>query len=505
MIAGENARRSGLAVAACGNAELRVLVLPKMWQGSSRSLSEGPTYASETLGNGKVAISVVCHEGDEFALRSASLPDAEWGDVRECCGVIADRAQRLAAITKGKRKGRHRSALVRRSAKTQLDEPKREVGPESRMRNEWRQFLCLWNRIPDDLRRYRTPLGLFGDVSVLEAMESLLAPLLKRAYVQAVGRTIHHARPGYTRATCSSKFIRGSMDVASAAIAMRGGRDTVVCTYDVFGLDTTLLRVIASALRVVAAGDAAGDLPTAPETISDARWLLGKLAAVQQLPRVSAARLGRALLTRLSRLDSEWDQALRLACIVLDASGIEPMTGPDEGSLGWHDEQAPCYVFDVNTASLWEWMVREAWPAATTCEKGEPRFAWEHEHGQRGMQVDVMAGNVIADAKYRAWEPDPPSAEKRQAFAYSHLYKAVSVFWVYAEPCGSFCKSGKPRLRTKYSGASSGASCSLGPETLRAIAAAFPAPMDVEDDATWAKYLDRLKTQLGDACNGKCP
>lgn len=494
IIAGENGRRSGLTVAAFGSVELRVVVLPKMWQSSSQSLTDQPTYTCETLASGKISVSIVCHEGDEFVLTSGVLQEADWSDVSQCCKLIAERAEQLATT-----KRHRRSALVRPSAKTKLPTPEASPAGSSAIRSAWRQFLCLWNRVPDDLRSSGKVRQDLGDVSTLETLDSLLAPLVRREFVKRVDRVIHHARPGYTRVTRSSRFIRGSMNITSAAIAARGGRDTVVCTYDAFGLDTPLIRVMAAALRLVAEGDATGDLPTAPEAIADARWLLGKLSAVQYVPRVSAARLGRVLLPRLSRLDSDWWQALRYACLVLDGAGIEPIPGPEDGALGWHDEQAPCYVFDVNTASLWEWMVREAWPSATPSEKGDARFAWER--GKRGMQVDLVSGNEIADAKYREWEPTPPAAEKRQAFTYSHLYNATSVFWVYAMPCGSCCRSGKPTRRTKYRGAKR----ILGRTTLRTIAAAFPWPTDAEDDVTWEKYLRALKEQLRRACHGKCP
>ncbi len=496
MIAGENGRRSGLAVAMFGSVELRVLVLPKMWRSRSPIHPDLPTYTCETLASGKVSVSIVCHEGDEFVLTSTALQEADWGDVGQCCELIAARADELATT-----KRRRRSALVRPSAKTKLPKPEALHTGSSSIRSAWRQFLCLWNRVPEGLRSSGKVQQEFGDVSTLETFDSLLAPLVRREFVKRVNRVIHHARPGYTRVTRSSRFIRGSMDITSAAIAVRGGRDTVVCTYDAFGLDTPLLRVIAAALRLVAEGDATGDLPTAPEAIANARWLLGKLSAVQYVPRVAAARLGRVLLPRLSRLDGDWWQALRYACLVLDGAGIEPIPGPEDGALGWHDEQAPCYVFDVNTASLWEWMVREAWPSATPSEKGDTRFAWEREPRKRGMQVDLVSGNEIADAKYREWEPTPPAAEKRQAFTYSHLYNATSVFWVYAEPCTSCCRSGMPRRRTKYRGAAP----KLGRTTLRTVAAAFPSPTDAEDDVTWNDYLCRLGNHFTDARRGSCP
>lgn len=496
IIAGENGRRSGLAVAAFGSVELRVLVLPKMWRSRSQSPTDRLTYTCETLASGKVSVSIVCHEGDEFVLTSSALQEADWGDVSQCCKLIAERAEQLATT-----KRHRRSALVRLSAKTKLPTPEASPAGSSAIRCAWRQFLCLWNRVPDDLRSPGKVRQDFGDVSTLETLDSLLAPLVRREFVKRVDRVIHHARPGYTRVTRSSRFIRGSMNITSAAIAVRGGRDTVVCTYDAFGLDTPLLRVIAAALRLVAEGDATGDLPTAPEAIADARWLIGKLSAVQYVPRVAAARLGRVLLPRLSRLDSDWWQALRYACLVLDGAGIEPIPGPEDGALGWHDEQAPCYVFDVNTASLWEWMVREAWPSATPSEKGVARFAWERDSTKRGMQVDLVSGTEIADAKYRGWEPVPPAAEKRQAFTYSHLYNAKSVFWVYAKPCKSCCRNGVVRRRVIYWGDTD----YLGSTTLRTIAAAFPCPTDAEDDVTWNDYLRRLRKHLSKARRGCCP
>lgn len=497
MIAGENGRRSGLAVAACGSVEVRVLVLPKMWRATQQGKCQRPTIARETLANGRVSVSIVSHEGDEFALTPGIVPDAEWVDITNCCELIAERAENLASITKGERKGHRRSALVRPSSKRHLDTPERVQGGDTRITDAWRQFLSLWNRVPENLRRPRSPAGLFGDVSSLESLDSLLAPLVKREYVRRVARVIHHARPGYTRVTRGSRFIRGSMNIASAAIALQGGRDTVVCTYDAFGLDTPLLRVIASALRVVAEGDATGDLPTAPEAIADARWLLNKLAAVQYLPRVAAARLGRSLLPRLPRLDSAWLQAMRLACLVLDATGIEPITGPEDSAIGWHDEQAPCYVFDVNTASLWEWMVRKAWPSCTDCKKGARRWAWRPKDKQRGMQVDIDTGHgEIADAKYKDWQPIPPAADKRQAFTYSHLYKATRVLWVYAAPCASPCHSGNTLIRR---------GSRRKPVTLQSIAAAFPSPEDAEDDDSWHTYVGELSAQLSAACLGKCP
>lgn len=490
FVVGENGRRTGLAISQIGDVELRVLVLPKMW---SADKSTQARWVCETGRKGALRVSIVCHEGNRVLLSRDLLGtrSAHWPDLLKCCEGITTTADALQT-----QRGHRKSALVRHTM-DRVCEPKDFHGgrePQVEIWNSWRDFLNLWYR-SRLLWPLRKPLlRQLGDVSALASQDSLLAPLVRSAFVSEVERVVTDMRPGYVRVTAPSHFVRGRMDMVSAAVAILGGRDTVMCTYDAFGLDTLLLRVVAAALRVVADGTGTDELPTAPLAAGGAAWLLGKLEAVQYMPRDAALRLGRALLPRLARVDRSWQNALRLACMVLASEGLDPIADTERGDLGWHEQASRSYVFDINTATLWEHVVRQAWWCEA--EKLEGFFAWERDKAFRGkrrrrMQADICAKDrsSVADVKYKAFDTDPSAADSRQAFVFSHVYDVEHVFVVYALTSNAVSpKSGGALLRNE---------CSRPARvTLKTLGVSFPQPCDARDERAWKSYTTRLGQQL---------
>jgi hypothetical protein len=266
FVVGESGRRSGLAVAGTANAEVRILVLPKAWRNGKAEITTEPL-----LGREGVSVSIVCYEGDKIVLEPQDLRMPAWPGIEQCCKCIADEAEQKA--------GKRRAALVlpRASEKAattlSIADPGMPPGSHFPIREKWEAFLKLRQRAQSVRAQARQDRNLFADldrVSALESANSLLSPLVRSSFVHWVKEQIYHVRPGYVRVTEPSRYVRGRMHPVSAAIAMAGGSDTVVCTFDTFGLDTPLLRVIAAALREVAAGDPPGAVPTHPEVVTTA-------------------------------------------------------------------------------------------------------------------------------------------------------------------------------------------------------------------------------------------
>ena len=513
FIVGENGRRSGLAVAGTADVEVRILVLPKIW-GSKQSDpgdADRRTIRCEPLqGRVGVAVSIVCFEKDTICLKLPGESEADidgdllrrWDGVRACLESIAGKAEAAA-------RGR-RAALIRQYAAsckysltadglTATVSSQRESEARGDFRTQWQALLMLRQRALSYRTQARIDKHLFSDladISALESTESLLSPLVRSSFVHLVEELILHVRPGYFRVTQPSRSIRGRMDLVTAAMAMKGGRDTVVCTFDTFGLDTPLLRVIAAALREVAAGDPPGAVPTHPQVIDGAHWLLAKFEAVQPIPRLHASRLGHALLPNLARLDDDWREALRLACMVLDDTAQEPLADTAQGHFGWQGADVASVIFDLNTATLWERIVHKAWPGT---RKVLRKHAWKPRKPKRprgGMKADIVATNktgagehgetqtqeVVADVKYANYEDVRTSAVERQIFAYSHLYEGTErTFVVYVSDDDD--SDGESLVRQPHTGSR---------VTCKFFGLPFPSPCDVARDAYWTEYRQKI-------------
>jgi 5-methylcytosine-specific restriction endonuclease McrBC regulatory subunit McrC len=500
FIVGENGRRSGLAVAGTANAEVRILVLPKAWRNGKAAITTEPL-----LGREGVSVSIVCYEGDKIVLKPKATGMRAWPGIEQCCKSIADEAEQKA--------GKRRAALVlpRASKKDDrtlyVEETGMPQGSQSPIRKMWEAFLKLRQRAQKVRAQARQDKDLFADlgtVSALESANSLLAPLVRSSFVRRVEDQIHHVRPGYVRVTEPSRYVRGRMHPVSAAIAMAGGSDTVVCTFDTFGLDTPLLRVIAAALREVAAGDPPGAVPTHPEAIATAHWLLGKLEAVHEIPREQAARIGHALLPGLPRLDADWREPLRLACLVLDEMAQEPLSDASQGYFGWQGAEVASFIFDVNTSTYWERIVRNAWPGKA--KKGPRKLAWKRSTDTgddnarlEGMQADIVVSRkktkVVADVKYADYEAATSAPVQRQIFAYSHLYKADRTFVVYLEGSSDRQEEDKQEeqkavlYRQPRDNAAGPCETDV---TCQFIGLQFPSVAEVQEEADWKTYMKNL-------------
>ncbi len=236
---------------------------------------------------------------------------------------------------------------------------------------------------------------------------------------------------------------------------------------------------------------------------------------MHEIPREQAARIGHALLPGLPRLDEDWREPLRLACLVLDEMAQEPLSDSSQGHFGWQGAGVASFIFDVNTSTYWEQIVRDAWPLKKA-KKGWPVHAWLNEKCEplrppstrngrtrrSGMQADIVAGlvksndlsmdRVVADVKYTNYDAASAAAVQRQIFAYSHLYKAWRTFVVYlAESCR---KQDATFYRQTSSQGSSRKSCKTD-VTCEFIGLPFPSADDVQDGA-WKVYMTGLEKCL---------
>jgi hypothetical protein len=490
MLFGENGRKSGLALGRSGDVELRILVLPKTWK------THEPRLIRTTLRNESgTAVSLVAFEGDRCELQAPNTEEQEslWPALVRCWEGIAIKADEK------------RTSLVRPVATAACTLTFEDaISDDTSLVEGWRDYRWLWWRAVTSRKQHRVLQDWtrqLSEMTALASSQTLLAPLLRDCFVQTIDRLVHEVRPGYVRRKVSAAFVRGSVDVLSAAMAAKGGTSVVICTCDEFVPDTPLMQVIKAALRIVATCVENGGRGMFPETPVAARWLLGRLEGVRDITLSQARFLGKALGNRLPRTEGDWRHALRLAVLVLDDQGLEPLPDAQQGGFGWHATETQSYVFDVNTAPMWERIIRKSWIERAV--KGRRLPAWDPQVG-RGMQCDIVPRRTrsspkrIAEVKYVAAKGAAPTEVQRQAFTYSHVYEADDVSLVYVHvdwPQGTSAhKKTGPRVWWKPK------SVRLPPGStsvfLRQIKAEFPARQDVRTSVAFKRYRRRLRRKL---------
>lgn len=342
FVVGGNGRRSGLAITTRGAMELRILVVPKLWEAAGDTAS-GPLDGNAAVEVGR-SLTIVVSEGTEFVLRySGESPLA--ADLSACLEDLVKVAKRRDADhsrngTDEVDAGTRRAPLIDRSqrqgkaARINLSFSDEQVPPtvldlmQTPMRRRrqrrpprvvrqnaeffadyWESFQAFWLQSRAGVQDI--DLQALGRMSARETARFELRLLVYLAFVRAVTDLLRHVRPAYQRVTQRSSFIRGRMSVASAALVAAGGATHVTCTYDEFGIDSPLLRVIVSALETVS--DTKKGEFTARQSMdpaAEAGWLRRQFEGVASLSLAAAARVGAGLQGSLSRLDSDWQVAL---------------------------------------------------------------------------------------------------------------------------------------------------------------------------------------------------
>ena len=518
IIVGENQRRCGLAVAADGNFELRILVLPKVWQPQEESR---PLYW-ETKQHGEFCLSIVCWEGNRVRLDRIPLDSPRTSQLVACIWKMVRKAQqRIEDEEQAKRdnpndsddtspfteEGVAPTALVKLASGSEkaFTLPKAETASD--FDQYWNDFYGLWyfsrrNRSDYDSQRWIRVWESLGVISGSRVTQVLLVPFLHHAFVTHIESLLRQFRPGYTRMTAASPFVRGRMDVVSASMVASGAGTKCKCTFDFFGLDGPITQVVAAALRVVC--NYAGDIRQFPNTNEKAQWLAGHLPGVSVLNAHQAMRQGVSLRGRLGKSDMAWTGALELSCDVLDRHrGLSPSAGAHTGPFGWSRRGDEGFVFDIDTATIWQNIVQSVWPSSAGVFK-EAVHPWVSSSGKfgRGMKADDVRHSAtevtIIDSKYKKRPAKkPPASDQRQMFAYAHTYrdmlgsppKTAACWLVYPEfkwdPRTSDSERKTDLLVTGDKKA-----------TLVCIEALFPQPEDTRNQGRWNMRLREMRDSL---------
>lgn len=356
-------------------------------------------------------------------------------------------------------------------------------------------------------------IAMLADRSTLsegqDSLEGSYAPSLSRVltrvqFVAEVETLVHRTRPSYSEHRETLSAPRGRVLDSSLVEALASGKPQLESVFDELSIDTPLLRVIVSALRVVLEGDlprAISDL--APGLTRRSAYLLRHFASVTQIPREQALDLGRRV--RLAPQDRPWSRCLELAIVVLRNWGVTPVG---------QDAEVTSIVITAATERLWEQCLEQALAQAFGNSLTPNRANGEaHMHVPNPWQFrgERMTANfmesarrpdfafwvgdilVVADAKYKLDSlGEPSAADGYQMFAYSHLACAGSTPTATAALLYPVRDDSEFAQRERR----------RAPELTYAlwmVGVPFPSPLDVATSANWAGYIARIASALRDA------
>lgn len=339
------------------------------------------------------------------------------------------------------------------------------------------------------------------------SFEGAYAPSLVRLVahellLRAVESVLFRARPRYSEQSEILDMPRGRLSERSLLFSMVTGTPRVESHFDELSIDTPLLQVVASALRVVASERLPRKVAVLrPGLQSRATQLLRHLSGVRLLDRE------RALLTAerlwIGQLDRIWAPAIDAAVPVLRNREVTP----EDGGA---DTQA--LLVRVSTEKFWEQCLelalqnafgmiavgRDAQPGtgvkvpAPWVPRGAPTDGTADPGGFPDFMFRSSRRVVIADAKYKLHRGTAPSSQDGyQLFAYSHLASLggqTSDLALILYPSRS---GGRPRQ--------------LELERLpdRAfplwlLSLPFPGPADLATSGNWGAYVARLTRTIRD-------
>jgi hypothetical protein len=526
FVLGGNGRKSGLAVTRHADFELRILVMPKLWSrcpDNTQYVVSTDYTAGQSIGISS-SFTIVAREGTRFEVNYNDLDGGIAEVLDHCLDDVSKAAARRVDPTPGEdneddEESNRRSPLISathstahvklrlttgdRHAHPLLDlMPKEPWGrPECQTRDlrhfadYWAALQSLWlvSLCENDMKGLRFEgLGQMSSTAI-EAFDLRL--LLHISFVSQVTNLIWHVRPGYSRVTKHGPFIRGRMNAVSGALVLAGGGTTVECTYDEFGVNTPLLRVIVSALDEVC--DAHQDhngLPLSLDhgPVNAAAWLRRRFEAVPSLPRAAALRVGIGLQAKMAKVDSDWAEALDLACRVLDGRSLSPAPGSHSTALSWGDRHGTkAYVFDISTESCWENLVRNYFGKVRKPAGKESWIGIGENKAPDGWTEDKK---VVFDAKYKEKRRTPAAGDQHQAFVYSHVFGSTYVLLIY--PAAT---KGDTRLKkiTRYYRCDSASAAGGRPSCqLAAICIPFPTRDHFSSRRKWNDFLNRRQKAI---------
>lgn len=331
---------------------------------------------------------------------------------------------------------------------------------------------------------------------------SLLKLVTHERLLQVVEGLVFRARPRYAERTETLAMPRGRLRERSLLFSLATGTPRVESTFDELTMDTPLLQVVASALRVVASERLPRKIAALRPTLQiRAAHLLRYLSGVALIDRERALLAAERLW--LGPLDRIWEPAIDAAMPVLRDRAVVPDNGV---------ESTDAMFIHISTEKFWEQCLELAlasafktlvvsrdarsgegvsvpapWAPRTTVgavplglvNEAFPDFMFRTSHRV-----------VVADAKYKLGAGGLPSSQDGyQLFAYSHLATLngqASDLAVILYPTRA---SGRPRqlelerLRDRtYS--------------LWHVRLPFPTPGDLHSQGGWSSYVAHLAATI---------
>lgn len=330
---------------------------------------------------------------------------------------------------------------------------------------------------------------------------SLLRLLQQERFLRVVEVLLFRARPRYAELTEVLGIPRGRLSERSLLLSMSSGVPRVESTFDEPTLDTPLLQVVASALRVIASDKL-------PKRISMLRPMI-QSRAVQLLKHVSGVifiERERAIQTAerlwLGPLDRPWQPALEMALPVLRNRAMVPEDGHHVGDpvavqIRMEKFWEQCLETALGTVFPSLAVSRDASPAEgvnVPAPWGVPMDPDREQPLSTEAFPDFMLTAegrvVVADAKYKLHLGGAPSSQDGyQLFAYSHLAilngrpSEVALILYPARAGVSPSQIELARMRE-----------SDFPLWLATLP--FPARTDVRSRANWSSYSVRLASHI---------
>lgn len=342
-----------------------------------------------------------------------------------------------------------------------------------------------------------SPLRFEGALS-----PSLLRLLKQERLLSLVEGLIFRVRPRYSERTETLATPRGRLSEDSLLYSLTTGTPRVRSTFDELTTDTPLLRVVASALRVVGSDRLPRKIAALrPGLQARAVHLLRFLSGVTLIEREQAILLAESLW--LGPLDQVWKPAIDAALPVLRDWAVEPETG---------DSATDALLVQVSTEKFWEQCLEIALESAFStlavsrdAQPGEGVSVpapWGPPAADGDSSVDhattsfpdfmLRTGRhvVVADAKYKLGAGGAPgSSDGYQLFAYSHLatldgHLSDLAVLLYPTRAGSPARQAEfERLRDRN-------------YPLWLLRLPFPRPIDLREQRNWSAFVADLAVHL---------
>jgi 5-methylcytosine-specific restriction endonuclease McrBC regulatory subunit McrC len=326
---------------------------------------------------------------------------------------------------------------------------------------------------------------------------SLLRLLSHERFLNEVEPLLFRARPRYEERTEALGMPRGRLREKSLLYSIATGVPTVESVFDELTMDTPLLRVIASTLRVVATDRLPPKIARLRPTVqSRATLLLRHLTAVRLIHPEAALASGERLW--LGPLDRAWQPVLEATFPVLRSHAVVPRDG---------DESADGLAVHISMEKFWEQCLevalQSAFPLTAVSRDSAPgdgvevprpwvSGATENGDAFPDFMVRTAQRVILADAKYKMnVGAVPASQDGYQLFAYSHLATLngqASDLALLLDPARSGAEARQIeslRMREKT-------------YPLWLITLPFPGKADIRSSSSWGMYVAALARVLRD-------